>query len=100
VTVSPELHRKVLTRDQQCFLKLHDATHQCRDKWGYPHPSYDLSKLTVDHVNDQATMGKRAPDDEQHLISMCYYSNVQGPSRIIRQAEREYLNQLYSSPSG
>ncbi len=28
-------------------------------------------RLTLDHVKDEPMMGKKAPDDEQHLVSLC-----------------------------
>lgn len=49
-------------------------------------------KQTVDHVKDAPRLGKKAPDDEFHLVAMCEAHNVwYPPSRAIRQAEREYL---------
>ena len=96
--VTPELHERVLKRDGCCFLHLlFGAAHQCRDKWGVPHSAYDLHKLTVDHVHSHAggTRGKRAPSDERHLTAMCAYSNIAGPSRSVREAQRDYLRSLY-----
>lgn len=97
MSVSQELHDRVLDRDGDCFLYKLDASHVCRDQWGYPHPSHDQSKLTLDHVHLHAggTRGKRAPDDEQHLVTMCAAANIGGPSRVVRQAQREYLQALY-----
>lgn len=88
--VSAELHATVLRRDRVCFVHRFDSAHVCRDQWGQPqHPS---ANLTVDHVNDGGgKMGKRAPDDARHLVAMCAGANIAGPSRAIRQAEREYL---------
>lgn len=49
-------------------------------------------KQEVDHVKDQPMMGKRAPDDEFHLVAMCQNHNTwHPPRRELRQAEREYL---------
>lgn len=49
-------------------------------------------RQTVDHVKDAARLGKKAPDDEMHLIAMCEAHNVwYPPSRALRQAERVYL---------
>lgn len=106
--VSPELHEKVLRRDKCCFLfrlavgeqvGMADPPppHKCMNQWGQPHSAYDLSQLTVDHVHLHAggTRGKRAPDDEQHLVAMCAKGNIDGPSRAVREAEREYLRSLY-----
>lgn len=102
--VSAELHERVLRRDKYCFMVRVDPEHRCRDGWGTPHPCNDLSRMTVDHVHLHAggTRGKRAPDDEQHLVAMCAEANIRGPSRIVREAEREYLRSLYpdeDSPS-
>jgi len=49
-------------------------------------------KQEVDHVKDQPRMGKRAPDDREHLVAMCQNHNTWHPPRKeLRQAEREYL---------
>lgn len=49
-------------------------------------------KQTVDHVKDEPMMGKRAPDDMNHLVAMCEVHNVwKPPSKQLRQAERRYL---------
>jgi len=54
-------------------------------------------KQTVDHVKDAPRLGKKAPDDEQHLVAMCEAHNVwYPPSRALRQAEREYLRKHVS----
>lgn len=46
----------------------------------------------VDHVKDEPRMGKRAPDDEFHLVAMCQEHNTWHPPRKeLRWAEREYL---------
>jgi len=51
-------------------------------------------KQEVDHVKDAPMMGKRAPDDEFHLVAMCQNHNTwHPPRRELRQAEREYLAQ-------
>ena len=100
VRVSRELHDKVLLRDGRCFMSRPDVVgspvHQCADQWGTQHPSTELNKLSVDHVHmGLAMMGKRAPDDERHLVAMCHNSNIAGPSRAVREAERAYLAGLY-----
>jgi hypothetical protein len=83
--VNTELRERVLRRDgYTCFLKRMDASHVCR------------SRLTVDHVHMAGgMMGKRAPDDEQHLVALCLDWNVVGVRREVRQAQREYLKALY-----
>jgi hypothetical protein len=94
--VSPELHDAVLRRDGYCFMARISITHVCHDRWGTWHPADDLSKLTVDHVHlDGGHVGRRAPSDLQHLVAMCALANIAGPSRSVREAEREYLRRLY-----
>lgn len=57
-------------------------------------------KQTVDHVKDFARLGRRAPDDAQHLVAMCEAHNVwYPPSRALREAEREYLKMVSSDPA-
>jgi hypothetical protein len=36
-------------------------------------------------------MGKRAPDTLETLVAMCGYSNVAVPSKVTRDAIRDYL---------
>jgi hypothetical protein len=89
--VSPELHRAVLRRDACCFAYRLDRTHICRDMWGRSHGPGDLAKLTVDHVHDAPTMGRRAPSDPAHLVALCWWANVGGWASAHRDEEREYL---------
>lgn len=94
--VSPELHAAVLARDGYCFMRRLDKEHICRDSFGNAHAASDRTLLTVDHVHLYgAQMGKRAPSTERNLVAMCAASNVAGPSREVRQAQREYLRGLY-----
>src|SRR5262245_14194837 len=93
--VTPELRDRVLRRDARCFASRLDFNHVCRDAWGVAHMPYDVQRLTLDHVHDEGgTIGKRAPSDEYHLVAMCAALNIAGPSRRVREAEREYLRRL------
>src|SRR5438552_12590089 len=61
-------------------------------------------RLTLDHVNDQATKGKRAPSDEGHLVMLCqghHLDMVAGRNWATshRPQLREYLWGLKSSES-
>lgn len=70
--VTPELRELVLHRDGQCVAALLDPTHACRDTWGWPHSPARLDLLTLDHIQDgYGRMGKRAPSDPAHLVSLC-----------------------------
>ena len=94
--VKPEMHDRVIMRDGICFVKLINPEHVCGDGTR-THASTDLRKLTVDHVwhIPGGIRGKRAPSDERHLTAMCWQANFDGPSRAVRQAQREYLTSLY-----
>jgi hypothetical protein len=82
--VSGDLHQRVFARDGICFLARLSPDHVCS------------GPLTLDHVHlDGGHMGKRAPDDEQHLVLLCRDPNVKGVSAEVRQAQREYLLGLY-----
>lgn len=94
--VTPLLRHQVFARDKVCILRKMDPRHQCKDAWGFPHAAGDVSRLTLDHVHlDGGHMGQRAPSDLRHLVAMCAYSNIQGPSREEREFERQYLRRLY-----
>lgn len=65
---------------------------------GNPHPCGGSQE--VDHVKDEPMMGKRAPDDEFHLVAMCQNHNTWiPPRRELRQAERAYLGRLREAAS-
>jgi hypothetical protein len=99
--VTARLRWDVLQRDGRCFASTLDEAHRCFDGWGNPHQPTDLKKLTLDHVHDEGgTMGKRAPSDLQHLVALCAHTNIKGPSREIRQAQRDYLRGLYQDGQG
>lgn len=64
-------------------------------------------RLTLDHVKDQAMMGKRAPSDEQHLVTLCakhHLGEGDKGGRIWATAHRPllraYLNAIYGDRSG
>lgn len=86
----------VMRRDGQCVLSRLDPTHECRDRWGTPHPPTATRSLTVEHVKDELRMGQRAPSDLGHLVAMCYAGNVGVPSKEQRAAIREYLRTVGS----
>ena len=92
--VTPILRRVVLLRDGMCTLARIDADHQCRDQWGNPHAIDDLDKLTLEHVKSASMMGRRAPSDAAHLVALCAAANIAVPSRVQRNAMREYLRMV------
>jgi hypothetical protein len=54
--------------------------------------------LTLDHVKDFAMMGKRAPSDQYHLVTICLNHHVENHwATSHRAALREYLRSLYGA---
>lgn len=92
--VDPAIRRAVLERDGACILAKIEPDHVCRDLWGHPHASDDLDRLSLEHVKDQLTMGKRAPSDEAHMVALCGYANVAVPSKRQREYFRDYLRMV------
>jgi len=58
--VSPEVYLDVIRRDAGCVaVLLGEDPADCR------------GRLTLDHVKDEPMMGKRAPSDPAHLVTLC-----------------------------
>jgi hypothetical protein len=92
--VTADVRQHVLDRDRICFASRIDLSHQCRDRWGMPHRADDAAKLTMEHVLDHATMGKRAPSDAKHLLALCGAANNLGWASAHKDDEREYLRRV------
>lgn len=79
--VTPDLALLVLRRDGGCVAVT----------LGEP-PSNCAGRLTLDHVKDQPRMGKRAPSDAAHLVSLCEQHHLwTGWATSHRPELREYL---------
>jgi hypothetical protein len=49
-------------------------------------------RLTLDHVRDEPMMGKRAPSDERHLVSLCEFHHLWSSWATSHRPElRDYL---------
>lgn len=93
--VTPAMHAAILARDKECVQHKLDPTHICRDRNGYPHSPDKLALLTLDHVHDMATMGKRAPSDRAHLVALCFGSHItSGWATSHRPDLRRYIRQV------
>ena len=80
--VTPELRQAVLERDRGCIAHLRlglDPTGPC------------YGRLTLDHVRDQPMMGKRAPSDMAHLVTLCEHHHLDGWATSHRPELRAYL---------
>jgi hypothetical protein len=78
--VTPELRTAVLERDQGCVVSRLD-------------PGADTcgGRLTLDHVKSQPMMGKRAPSDMAHLVTLCWHHHLDGWATSHRPLLRAYL---------
>jgi hypothetical protein len=74
----------VLERDGGCVaVKLGASPYECR------------GPLTLDHVKDQPRMGKRAPSDVRHLVTICTAHHLEnGWATSHRPELREYLRNV------
>lgn len=78
--VTHEVALAVFTRDKGCVaVELGE------------YPSTCHGRLTLDHVRDQPMMGKRAPSDPAHLVSLCWHHHLNGWATSHRPLLREYL---------
>lgn len=99
--MTPELRLRVFKRDGGCVAPKLDAhADACRGRWGErlvvvrrvgSDELLDYSALTLDHVRDHAMMGKRAPSDELHLVTLCWHHHLDGWATSHRPALRAYL---------
>lgn len=79
--VTAEVHDAVLIRDRyRCVALELDPEHTCQDKWGRslgrPDRRMHPMHLTLDHVKDEPMMGKRAPSDPAHLVTLCWGAHI------------------------
>lgn len=91
--VGTDLRRRVLQRDGSCVAHRLGFVHVCKDQFGNVHTATDLDRLTLDHVQSgYGRMGLRAPSDEQHLVSLCWFAHLtSGWATANRPRLRLYL---------
>ena len=89
--VTHDIREDVFERDRGCVLARLDKAHQCRDQWNTPHPSWELGRMSLEHVKDELRMGKRAPSDPAHMVTLCWSANLRPPTKAQRAMFREYL---------
>ena len=83
--VTPELREAVLRRDGGCVAS----------RFGlYPYAGPCDGRLTLDHVKDQPRMGKRAPSDAAHLVTLCWHHHLDGWATAHRPELRAYLREV------
>lgn len=89
------LRDRVFTRDgERCMaVELDPEPGPCGQIFG--RPISDRRGLTIEHVSPFATLGKRAPDTEEFLLTLCYVHNVGPWASAHRHEERMHLAALY-----
>jgi hypothetical protein len=80
--VTPELREAVLRRDRGCVASRVCDCITSKNCAG---------RLTLDHVKDQPRMGKRAPSDLEHLVTLCWTHHLDGWATAHRPELRAYL---------
>lgn len=99
--VTAEVRLAVLIRDGGCVAAKLDPTHGCRDQWGLPLTSTSLNAMTLDHVKDEPMMGKRAPSDPAHLVTLCWFAHINSSWATSHRPElREYLRTANGHEAG
>jgi hypothetical protein len=104
--VTPELRKRVIQRDLARWVRDEAmfARHRtvatrigCVAAMLAPNSSGPcFGPLTLDHVKDQPMMGKRAPSDEHHLVTICMGHHVESTwATSHRPLLRWYLKKLY-----
>jgi len=74
--VTPELRQAVILRDIEQWALRPDRTEMtmpgCVAAFLDPNTSGPCwGRLTLDHIKDEQRMGKRAPSDASHLVTLC-----------------------------
>lgn len=89
-----------MRRDGGCVApKLAGGVDACGDRWGGrvvvvrtdSGALLDYGALTLDHVRDHPMMGKRAPSDPEHLVTLCWHHHLDGWATGNRPLLRRYL---------
>lgn len=84
--VTPEVREEVLLRDGGCVAPRVCECIVSMECGG---------RLTLDHVKDQPRMGKRAPSDPAHLVTLCQFHHLDsGWATAHRPELREYLREF------
>lgn len=107
--VTPDLRLKVIQRDMARWMQDRHIFGPLRGKVATKigcvaamlDPSTSgpcFGPLTLDHVKDEPMMGKRAPSDEQHLVTICLGHHIEtGWATANRPSLRWYLRKTYGT---
>jgi len=96
--MNPDVREQIMRRDGNgCIAPALGAVDRCLDRWGRPAIrtlwplAYWPSALTIDRVKDEPRMGKAAPYDLEHGVTLCWFHHLEGWATAHRPELRIYL---------
>lgn len=92
--VTPELMEALWRRDKGCVAAQVAQGHECKDRFGNWIRSNDRTPglITPEHFwPDYARKGDRAPSDLGHTVLLCAYTNINAPSKVLREKFRAWV---------
>lgn len=92
--MKPGVYEAVMERDGRCVLSFLEPGHECRTRFGTPHPADAVPLLTFEHVKPDLAMGIRKVDDARWAVALCGAANNRPPTKAQRALMREYLGSL------
>jgi len=90
--MKPGVYEAVMARDKVCVLSFLEPGHECRTRWGTPHPPDQY--LTFEHVKEHLAIGIRKVDDVRWGVALCGAANARPPTKVQRGLIRDYLASL------
>jgi hypothetical protein len=85
------VYEQVMERDKACVLSFLEPGHQCRTRWGSPHPPDAIELLTFEHVKEHLAIGMRKVDEVRWGVALCGAANNRPPTKVQRALMRDYL---------
>ncbi len=85
------VYEQVMERDKACVLSFLEPGHECRTRWGTPHPPDAIDFLTFEHVKEHLALGMRKVDDARWAVALCGAANNRPPTKAQRALMRDYL---------
>lgn len=85
------VYEAVMERDGRCVLSFLEPGHQCRTRYGTPHPADAVEFLTFEHVKENLAMGIKKRDDARWAVALCGAANNRPPTKVQRALMRDYL---------
>ena len=90
------VYEAVMDRDRVCVLSFLEPVHECRTRYGTPHPPDQF--LTFEHVKEHLAMGIAKVDDARWGVALCGAANARPPTKEQRAMFRAYLARCYPEP--